>query len=68
MLDPTDRPMTPKELAELRDRLSHMSVTALLDAYHSAWYGCKIEGREAPNAARIQKLVQVWKELKGVRR
>jgi len=62
---PPDRPLRPEQLAELRKRLSQMSITALLDAYNAAWLRCKLgQNGGAPRAEHVQQMVTVWKELR----
>jgi hypothetical protein len=62
---PGDAPLTPEQLAALRQRFARMSLTGLADAYYAAWLRCKIEpGGKPPRAAFIQELVQAWKELR----
>ena len=58
-------PLTPEQLANLRQRFARMSLTGLADAYYAAWLRCKMEpGGKPPRAAFIQELVQAWKELR----
>jgi len=42
-----------------------MGITAVMDAYRSAYFQCKLEGDKVPPARVIQTLVQVWKEMRG---
>jgi len=63
--NPADAPLTPEQLAALRQRFARMSLTGLADAYNAAWLRCKMEpGGKTPRAAFIQELVQAWKELR----
>jgi len=64
-----DRPLTPPQLAELRQVFMKLSPEGLAAAYNAAWLKCKVErnGR-APRAEHIQELVQAWKELRRPRR
>jgi hypothetical protein len=57
--------LTEVQLAELRKKLALMSVTAVMDAYRSAYFQCKLEGDKVPPARAIQTLVQAWKEMRG---
>src|SRR5215471_14717033 len=57
--------LTEIQLAELRRRLSTMSVTAVMDAYRSAYFQCRLEGDKVPPACPVQTLVQAWKEMRG---
>jgi len=62
-----DHPLTQKQLAELRGKLSQMSVTAVRDFYHAAWIRCGLERKGGrPRASAIQELVQAWKEMRRV--
>jgi hypothetical protein len=60
-----DDGFTAVQLAELRKKLSTMSVTAVMDAYRSAYFQCKLEGDQIPPARAVQILVQAWKEMRG---
>jgi hypothetical protein len=63
-----DSPLSDQQLAELRGRLSQMSVTAVRDFYHAAWIRCGLERNSNwPRAEAIQELVQAWKEMRRVR-
>jgi len=64
-----DRPLTPAQLADLRQVFMKLSPEGLAAAYNAAWLKCKVErnGR-APRAEHIQELVQAWKELRKARR
>lgn len=62
---PPDAPLSPEQLAALRQRFARMSLTGLTDAYYAAWLRCKMEpGGKPPRAAFIQELVQAWRELR----
>jgi hypothetical protein len=56
--------LTELQLAELRKKLSIMSVTAVINAYRSAYFQCKLEGDKLPSARAIQTLVQAWREIR----
>jgi hypothetical protein len=57
--------LTEVQLAELRRKLSMMSITALMDSYRSAYFQCKLEGDKIPTARVVQTLVHAWKEMRG---
>src|SRR5215469_9493433 len=57
--------LNPVQLDELRRKLSTMSVTALKDAYQSAYFQCKLDGDKIRSARAIQTLVQAWREMRG---
>ena len=64
-INPPDAPLTPEQLASLRERFARMSLTGLADAYYAAWLRCKMEpGGKPPRAAFMQERVQAWKELR----
>ena len=42
-----------------------MSVTAVMDAYQSAYFQCALDGDKIPSARAIQTLVQAWREMRG---
>jgi hypothetical protein len=56
--------LSRKDLAELRRRLSMMSVTAVQDFYQSAHMVCRIGPGHFPSATAIQELVQAWKQMR----
>ena len=56
--------LTEVQLADLRRKLSTMSITAVMDAYRSAYFQCKLEADIVPSARAIQTLVQAWKEMR----
>ena len=60
--------MTPEELADLRDRLSRMSVTALLDQYHSAWYELPTRKPRGAQRGSNSEAGTGVEELKGLKR
>jgi len=37
-----DPPLSPEQLAALRQRFARMSLTGLADAYYAAWLRCKM--------------------------
>jgi hypothetical protein len=59
-----DEILTRKELAELRNRLTMMSTTAVQDFYQSAYFVCRIGPGHFPSARAIQELVQAWKQMR----
>jgi hypothetical protein len=56
--------LSKDELAALQKKLASMSVTALNDFYFAAYYRCRLQEQELPNARAIQELVQAWKALR----
>lgn len=63
-----DGPLYDKQVAELRGRLSQMSVTAVRDFYRAAWIRCGLEhSARWPKAEAIQELAPAWKEIRRVR-
>ncbi len=60
-----DSPLNSRQLAELRDRLAKMSVTALYDFYEAAYMRCKLNRQGGlPRAEFVQELVAAWKEMR----
>ena len=57
--------LTEVQFAELRRKLSLVSVTAVMGAYRGAYFQCKLEGDRIPSARAIQTLAQAWKEMRG---
>ena len=64
IVDSGEDKLTTAQLAELRKKLSTMSVTAVMDAYRSAYFQCKLDGDKIPSARAIQTLVQAWREMR----
>lgn len=56
--------LTRAELAELQQKLSTMSTTAVQDRYYAAYYKCRFESGKVPEARFMQELVQTWKEMR----
>jgi len=56
--------LSKNDLAELQRKLSAMSVTGLQDFYRTAYYRCRLEGEQVPQARAIQELVQAWKQMR----
>ena len=56
--------LSKDDLGELQRKLSQMSVTGLQDFYRTAYYRCRLEGEQVPQARAIQELVQAWKQMR----
>ena len=64
---PTWRTSSPQaSLRKLRKKLCTMSVTAVMDAYRSAYFQCKLEDDKIPLARAVQNLVQALEGDAGV--
>ena len=61
---PADEVLSPTDLAELKQRLSMMGVSAVQDFYRSAHAVCRIGPGHFPSARAIQELVQAWKQMR----
>jgi len=61
---PADEVLSPTDLAELKQRLSMMGVSAVQDFYRSAHSVCRIGPGHFPSARAIQELVQAWKQMR----
>ena len=61
---PPDDVLSPRDLAELRERLSMMGASAVQDFYRSAHFVCRIGPGHFPSARAIQELVQAWKQMR----
>jgi len=61
---PSDEILTRKDLAELQQRLSMMSTTAVQDFYQYAHSACRIFPGHFSSARSIQELVQAWKQMR----
>ena len=59
-----DQALTKEELAELRRQLAAMSLVAVKDLYHGAYYECRLDGDKIPPAKAVQRLVQAWREMR----
>jgi hypothetical protein len=60
--------MSAEELEQMRQGLARMNRSALLHAYQTAYARCRMVNDRVPSARSVQELVQVWKELRSVRR
>jgi hypothetical protein len=60
--DTNDRPFSPAELNELRNNLSHLSPSSVVDFYRTAHRNCAPERK--PGAKAVQQLVTAWKILR----
>jgi hypothetical protein len=58
-----DDVMSPEELRQVRQRLSGLGRSALLQAYNTAYARCRMVNDRVPSARFMQELVQVWKQL-----
>ncbi len=56
--------LSRKDLAELQNRLSMMSVTAVQDFYQYIHSTCRIFPGHFPSPRAIQELVQAWKHMR----
>jgi hypothetical protein len=61
---PPDEMLSPRGLAELQQRLSMMSITAVQDFYQYTHSACRIYPGHFPSARSIQELVQAWKQMR----
>jgi hypothetical protein len=61
---PPEEILTRKDLAELQQRLSMMSITAVQDFYQYTHSACHIFPGHFPSARTIQELVQAWKQMR----
>ena len=61
---PPEEILTRKDLAELQQRLSIMSITAVQDFYQYTHSACRIFPGHFPSARSIQELVQAWKQMR----
>jgi hypothetical protein len=59
----TDEIMRDDDLKQLRSSLSRLSLTAVRQAYHTAYARCRMVNDRVPSARSIQEFVQVWKQL-----
>lgn len=55
--------LTEKDLKELRYNLAHLSVSAVRQAYETAYQDCRLIYDRFPSPKQMQILVQVWKQL-----
>ena len=58
-----DEIMNSEELKAMRSELSRLSLSALQQAYHTAYARCRMVNDRVPSARCVQELVQVWKQL-----
>lgn len=52
------------DLLDLRRRLSQMSTIGVEDFSRAAYYRCRYEDGQLPNARTMQELVQAWKQIR----
>jgi hypothetical protein len=55
--------MSPRDINDMRQSLSRLSIDAVRHAYNTAYARCRIVNDHVPSARSIQELVQVWKQL-----
>jgi hypothetical protein len=61
--------MSRKDLDALAESLAHLSRSAVLDFYQSAYRDCRIINSSTfPSARAVQQLVQAWKQLRKWRK
>jgi hypothetical protein len=57
------------DLKALSESLAHLSESAVLDFYQSAYRSCRIINSSTfPSARAMQELVQAWKQLRKWRK
>jgi hypothetical protein len=56
--------LTREQLAELRQRLAHLSGYDVERFYRTAYERCVLQPNRVPSAMRIQELVTAWKQLR----
>jgi hypothetical protein len=61
---PPEEILTRKDLAEIQQRLSMMSVTAVEDFYQYTHNTCRIGPRHFPSPRAMQELIQAWKQMR----
>lgn len=60
---PEDEVMSPRDINDMRQSLSRLSIDSVRHAYNTAYARCRIVNDHVPSARSIQELVQVWKQL-----
>jgi len=60
---PEDEVMSPRDINDMRQSLSRLSIDAVRHAYNTAYARCRIVNDHVPSARSIQELGQVWKQL-----
>jgi hypothetical protein len=58
-----DCPFSRQEVAELRQRLTKLAPSTVIDEYQRVYEKCRIEGERLPMAKCVQELVVAWKVL-----
>jgi hypothetical protein len=68
--DPTpDVPLSPEELAQLRQQYERLSRPSLQQVYSDTLERCKLDRQgRPPRADQFQVLVTAWRVLRGQRR
>lgn len=63
-----DMPLTPEDLAHLRQQYARLSRHSLEQAYSDALERCQLDDRgRPPGADHIQVLVTAWKSLRRMK-
>lgn len=55
--------LSPEDLKQMREGLSHLSLDAVRHAYQTAYARCRMVNDRVPSARSMQELVQAWKQL-----
>jgi hypothetical protein len=58
-----DEVLSPDDLRQMRQGLSRLGRSAMLQAYQTAHARCRMVNDRIPSARSMQELVQVWKQL-----
>jgi len=56
-----DRPFSTQEVAALRQRLSKLAHSKVIEEYREVYEKSRIDGDRLPRAKSIQQLVVMWK-------
>jgi hypothetical protein len=56
--------LTRKDLEDLQQRLSMMSVTAVQDFYQYTHNTCRLYPDHFPSPRAMQELIQAWKQIR----
>jgi hypothetical protein len=67
-IEERDHPFSKQEVDRLRQRLSKLAESQVIDEYRQVYEKCRIDGDQLPMAKSIQQLVVAWKVLWSGRR
>lgn len=65
---PPDPPLNASQLDQLRRNIAHLGPHNLRVMYEQVYQECRLPSEGLPSPQAIQKLVQIWKQLRLITR